>query len=89
MQESAEKHYPGGATLSSFDKGMGIQFHFDEGMILSDIIDLFAGSAVLALSYRQFVAWLTQDFAGERPQAVRADKTDRMHEQAYRQMPTL
>ncbi len=38
------------------------------GMMLSGIIGLFVGAIVLALSYRLFVAWLTEDFAGDEPE---------------------
>ena len=33
------------------------------GMMMSGIIGLFVGAVVLALSYRLFVAWMTEDFS--------------------------
>jgi len=35
------------------------------GMISSGIIGLFVGSVILALGYKLFMAWLTQDLDAE------------------------
>ena len=39
------------------------------GMIMSGIIGLFVGAIVLALAYRLFMAWLTEDFDDDEPEA--------------------
>ena len=46
------------------------------GMMMSGIIGLFVGAIVMALSYRLFMVWLTEDFDdGESEAEAGAEKT--------------